>query len=263
METTLLQSIIFGIVQGITEFLPISSSGHLVLLEYLFGIEKPQISFFVALHLSSLAAVLIYFWRDWLNIFGLKNDMEVYQKNSKLLLYIVIATIPAVIFGLLFNDKAETLVFSPIVVSLLIVIGSFILFLADNMFVANKGMDKMTFKYSLVIGFSQVIALIPGVSRSGMTIAGARLSGFERADAARFSFLIATPIIAGAGVMQLKYLIADGMDVNMWVGCITAFVFAILTIHYFLAFIKKVSYAIFLYYSLGLFMVVSIVFYFK
>jgi len=263
METTLLQSIIFGIVQGVTEFLPISSSGHLVLFEHLFGIEKSQISFFVALHLSSLAAVLIYFWRDWLNIFGLKNDMEVYQKNSKLLLYIVIATIPAVIFGLFFSDKAEAIVFSPIIVSLLIVIGSFILFLTDKLFVADKSMDKMTFKYSWVIGFSQVIALMPGISRSGMTIAGARISGFNCADAARFSFLIATPIIAGAGVMQLKYLIVDGMDINMLVGCATTFIFAILTIHYFLALIKKISYAIFLYYSLVLFIVVSIIFYFK
>ncbi len=261
MELTLLQSIIFGMVQGITEFLPISSSGHLVLVEYLFGIETPQISFFVALHISSLIAVLIYFWRDWLNLFGIKKDMRVYQNNSKLLLYIVIATIPAVIFGLLFNDKAETLIFSPVIVSLLIVLGSFILFLADKLFVSDKPMEKMTFKYSLIIGFSQVIALIPGVSRSGMTIAGARISGFNREDSARFSFLIATPIIAGAGVMQLKYLIADGMNVDMWVGCITAFIFAILTIHYFLAFIKKVSYAIFLYYSLGLFLVVGIVFY--
>ncbi|XLQ20333.1 MAG: undecaprenyl-diphosphate phosphatase [Candidatus Moraniibacteriota bacterium] len=259
METTLLQSIIFGIVQGITEFLPISSSGHLVLLEYLFGMDKPQISFFVALHISSLLAVVIYFWRDWLNLFWIRSDMEVYQKNPELLWYIIVATIPAVFFGIIFNDRAEALIFSPIMISLLIVLGSFILFTSDKLFIADKSMEKMTFKYSLLIGLAQIVALIPGVSRSGMTIAGARIGGFTREDAARFSFLIATPIIAGAGIMQLKYF--SGMDINTWIGCIISFIFAMLTIHYFLALIKKISYAIFLYYSLALFAVVSIIFY--
>jgi len=263
MELTLLQSIIFGMVQGITEFLPISSSGHLVLVQYIFGIEEPPVSFFVLLHVGSLAAVLLYFWRDWLNLFGLRKDMKVYQQNPKLLLYIIIATIPAIIFGLLFNDTAESLIFSPIVVAFLIVIGSFILFLADKLFAKDVSMEKMTLKNSVVIGIAQILALVPGVSRSGMTIAGARVCGLNREDAARFSFLIATPIIAGAGVMQLKHLINDGVDIVMIVGMLVSFVVAILTIHYFLAFIKKVSYAVFLYYSLGLFAIVSIAFYLK
>lgn len=261
MEMTLLQSVIFGLVQGVTEFLPISSSGHLVLVQYIFGIEEPPISFFVALHVGSLAAVLIYFWRDWLNIFGIKKDMEMYQKNSKLLLYIIIATIPAVIAGLIFNDKAENLIFSPIIIALLIVFGSFILFLADKFSARTRKMETITLKNSLFIGIAQVVALIPGVSRSGMTIAGARMCKFTRADSARFSFLIATPIIAGAGLMQFKYLIADGITSVMFVGVLVSFVAAVTTIHYFLAFIKKVSYAVFLYYSLGLLIVVSITFY--
>ncbi|MEN8252030.1 MAG: undecaprenyl-diphosphate phosphatase [Patescibacteria group bacterium] len=261
MELTLLQSIIFGAVQGLTEFLPISSSGHLVLVEYLFDIDTPQISFFVALHIASLLAVLIYFWRDWLNLFHLRKDMEMYQKNPKLLLYIVIATIPAVIFGLFLNGSAESLVFSPVTVSALIVLGSFILFLVDKLFVINKSLEKMKFKHSVIVGLSQVVALIPGVSRSGMTIAGARACGFNREDSARFSFLIATPIIAGAGLMQFKYLLTDGVDMIMMIGCVISFLVAIITIHYFLAFIRKVSYAVFLYYSIGLFLLVSVMFY--
>lgn len=261
MELTLVQSIIFGLVQGVTEFLPISSSGHLVLVQYIFGIEEPPISFFVALHVSSLIAVLMYFWRDWLNLFGIKKDMEVYQKNPKLLLYIIIATIPAVVFGLLFNNKAESLIFSPMMIAFLIVIGSFILFLADKLFTRDKSMTWMTRNDALVIGLSQIFALMPGVSRSGMTIAGARICGFNRQDAARFSFLIATPIIIGAGIMQFEHLLVDGVNGVMVAGMLVSFVSAVITIHYFLAFIKKVSYAVFLYYALGLFLVVSIIYY--
>ncbi|MEA3322677.1 MAG: undecaprenyl-diphosphate phosphatase, partial [Patescibacteria group bacterium] len=134
-------------------------------------------------------------------------------------------------------------------------------FLADKFSARTCKMETMTLKSSFFIGIAQVFALIPGVSRSGMTIAGARVCGFTREDAARFSFLIATPIIAGAGLMQFKYLVADGITGVMFVGVLVSFVAAVMTIHYFLAFIKKVSYAVFLYYSLGLLAVVSITFY--
>jgi len=257
---TLLQSIIFGLVQGITEFLPISSSGHLVIVQYFLNVEELSVSFFVAVHIGSLFAVVLYFWRDWFNIFHLRKDMEVYQKNPRLLFYIIIATIPAVIVGLLFGDKAESIIFGPVVTAALITIGSFILFLADRFFARDKSMENVAIKSSIIIGLAQMIALVPGVSRSGMTISGARVCKLNREDAARFSFLISTPIIAGAGMMLLLKW-SGNLDTLMLVGAITSFIASFATIHYFLAFIKKVSYAVFLYYSLGLLLVVSIIFY--
>lgn len=261
MELTLLQSMIFGLVQGVTEFLPISSSGHLVLVQHFFGISDPQVEFIVALHVGSLLAVVIYFWQDWMNLFRVKKDMEMYQRNPRLLGYVILATVPAVIFGFLFNDVAESLILSPVVIAGLIVVGSFILFVADRFFTVERSMDTIGTKDALVIGVAQVIALIPGVSRSGMTIAGARVCKLDRVSAARFSFLLATPIIAGAGLLQMKDLATGDLSMIMFVGVITSFLAAFVTIHYFLAFIQKVSYAIFLYYSIGVFIVVSIAFY--
>lgn len=260
MELTLLQSIIFGAVQGVTEFLPISSSGHIVLVQYFFGIDEPQIALVVALHVGSLLAVVIYFWRDWLNLLRIRNDMAVYQKNRYLLLYIVVATIPAMVFGFLFRDATESLVFSPIVTAFLIVVGSFVLFVADRVFSSEKSMEKISTKESLIIGFAQVLALIPGMSRSGITITGARACKLNRVDAARFSFLIATPIIAGAGIMQVGDVVVSELNVVILTGMITSFIAAIVTIHYFLVLIREISYAVFLYYSIGFFILVSIVF---
>ncbi len=260
MELTLLQSVIFGLVQGVTEFLPISSSGHLVLTQYFLGVDELSVSFFVALHVGSLGAVVLYFWRDWFNIFHLRKDMVVYQKNPRLLLYIIIATIPAVIAGLLYGGKAESLIFSPIITSVLIVFGSFLLFLADRSFVREKDLKDITIKQSIIIGLAQMVALVPGVSRSGATIAGARICKINREDSARFSFLIATPIIAGAGIMLLLDWSGE-LTVSMLIGVVASFVASFATIHYFLAWIKKVSYDVFLYYSLGLLLILGIVFY--
>ncbi len=260
MELTILQSIIFGVVQGVTEFLPISSSGHLVILQDIMGINQPHVSFFVALHIGSLLAVIVYFWNDWLNIFHLKKDMSVYRENPRLLWYIIVATIPAAIVGFFFNDRAESLVFPPIATAFLIVIGSFILFVIDWFFASKRTMKDVTVGNAIVVGLAQILALIPGVSRSGMTIAGGRMCQLSRDDAARFSFLIATPIIAGAGIMQLGHLFTGGATASIVIGMVTTFFAAIGTIHYFLIFIKKVSYVVFLYYALILFTVVSIIF---
>lgn len=258
MELTVVQSIIFGVVQGVTEFLPISSSGHIVLVQYFFGIDDPHVGFIVALHVGSLFAVLIYFWRDWLNIFHIKKDMQVYQDNSRLLLYVILATIPAVIGGLFLSDAVEGIIFSPIITSALIVVGSLILFVADRSFGDERSITNIGVKESIIIGIAQVIALVPGISRSGMTIAGARLCRLTRVDAARFSFLIATPIIAGAGIMQMKDIAFSYVDLSVVIGMVTSFIAAIVTIHYFLALIQKVSYAVFLYYSVALFVLVSV-----
>jgi undecaprenyl-diphosphatase len=260
MELTVVQSIILGIVQGITEFLPISSSGHLVIVQYIFDIRQPEIAFVVALHVGSLLAVLIYFWRDWLNLFGIKKDMLIYRENPHLLWFIVLATLPAAIGGLLFNDIFEKIVFSEVIIALLIVVGSFFLFISDKLSSDKKSMKDIVTISSLIIGLFQIMALIPGVSRSGMTISGARLCGLNRVDAARFSFLISAPIIAGAGILQMRNMVLSDINHITLIGMIVSFFVAILTIHYFLALIRKMSYALFLYYSIGFFILMIIIF---
>jgi len=257
MELTILQSIILGVVQGVTEFLPISSSGHLVIVQYFLGIDGVGVDFFVAVHVGSLFAVVLYFWRDWLNIFHIKSDMNVYQKNPKLLLYIILATIPAVAVGLLFGDRAEGIILTPFITALLITVGSLILFLADKFSQSNKTIKDINIKNSAVIGLAQTVALVPGVSRSGMTISGGRICGLSREDAARFSFLISTPIIAGAGIMLFLHWSGD-FNIIMFCGLVTSFVASFATIHYFLALIKRISYDVFLYYSLGLLLFVGL-----
>lgn len=259
MEVSIIQSIVLGIVQGVTEFLPISSSGHIVLAEYLFGIENPGVEFVVALHVGSVFAVIAYFWRDWLNLFRIKNDMEMYQKNKNLLWFVVVATLPAALVGIVLSDFSEVLIFPPTVVAFLIVIGSLIIYLSDRYFSTKKEMYNMKFSNAFVIGLAQVFSLIPGISRSGMTISAARLCCLNRVDAARFSFLIATPIVAGAGFFQVGSISLESIDKSVVAGAITSFVAAILTIHYFLALIKKISYAFFLYYAIGFFILIVIV----
>ena len=186
--------------------------------------------------------------------------MKVYQKNPRLLLFIIIATIPAVIVGLLFGDKAESIIFGPVVTTILITMGSFLLFLADRFLTRDKSVKDIDVKESIIIGLAQVVALVPGVSRSGMTITGARMCKLNRTDAARFSFLIATPIIAGAGMMLVMDWSGD-FDTSMAIGVVASFIASFATIHYFLEWIKKVDYGVFLYYSLGLLFIVSLVVY--
>jgi len=219
-----------------------------------------SVSFFVAVHMGSLGAVVSYFWRDWFNIFHIKNDIKIYQKNPRLLIFIIIATIPAVIAGLLFGNQAESIIFSPITTAVLITIGSLVLFLADKFFEQNKSIENVGVKNSFSIGVAQMLALVPGISRSGMTISGARACGLDRESAARFSFLIATPIIAGAGLMLVLDWSGD-FSIQMLIGVVTSFIASFATIHYFLTWIKKVSYTVFLYYSLSLLLVVSLVAY--
>lgn len=251
MNITILQSIISGLVQGITEFLPVSSSGHLMLVPYLFNF-KIGVDFMAMLHLGTMGAVLLYFWRDWMNIFGLKKDMPVYQENPHLLKFLIIGTIPVVIIGFLINGSTEKLEQSPVIVALMIFIGGLILWWSDQFFPSKKLLKDLRFKDVLLIGFFQVMALIPGISRSGITMAVARFLKVDRVDAARFSFLLGTPVILGAGILKIKDFPVENMDIVFWSGMIISFLSGILTIHFFLTLLQKVKYTIFFWYSLAL-----------
>jgi undecaprenyl-diphosphatase len=212
------QALVMGIVQGLTEFLPISSSGHLILLPSLLGWDDPfieSLAFSVMLHLGTLHAHIGYFARDLLGLIpaaiGLVRERRIGDDpERRLVRNLALATLPAAVLGYLLNDLVESTVRQPFVVALLLVVGAGILWLADRTSRRTAGLDAISSRGAISIGIAQALALLPGVSRSGISIAMGLAIGLEREAAARFSFLMATPIIAGAGLFELRRLVAGG-----------------------------------------------------
>ena len=247
-----IQALIMGLVQGLTEFIPVSSSGHLVLVPWLFGWKDPFISsvaFTVILHMGTLLALLAYFWRDWMTLIpaglaairdrSFKND-----PNRKMAFMLVVATIPAVLVGPIFESKLEELVREPARIALMLCVGAAILWLADRWGSKERDMDSLTFRESLIIGVAQVVALVPGISRSGVSISAGLFLGLTRESAARFSFLMATPVIGGAGVWEARKFLTHeagpSPEMNVIViGFLTALVSGFLAIRFMLAFLRR------------------------
>jgi undecaprenyl-diphosphatase len=209
------QALILGLVQGITEFVPISSSAHLVILPWLFGWEDPGLTFDVSLHLGTLLAVLAYFWRDWQEIGGgfirgLARRAP-FDEGARLGWFLLVGTIPGGLAGALLEHQAET-VFRDLrlVASMLVVLGA-VLLLAEYLQRHRKGLAQLTLLDCLLVGIAQASAIVPGVSRSGATITMGLLRGLQREAAARFSFLLATPIILGASAKRLSSLAQGGL----------------------------------------------------
>lgn len=201
----ILQSVILGVVQGFSEFLPISSSGHLILVPFLFNWKDPGLAYDVALHMGTLLAVLVYFWKDWVKmarqLFGNK------QVQTPNIWYVFFSTFPAAIAGLLLNDYAEHTFRSPLLVAINLIIFGVLLAFYDSRLKKGKDLSKLQLKEALMIGCAQALAIFPGVSRSGVTITMALALGFARSSAIRFSFLLSAPIIAGAGVLKSKHIL--------------------------------------------------------
>ena len=257
METTF-QALIMGIVQGLTEFLPVSSSGHLVIVPRLHGWTDPfitSLAFSVMLHLGTLVALLAYFRADWLvivpaGVSALRERSFGTDPNRKLAWLLVVATIPAVIAGPILNDRLEAAVRTAEDVAIALLIGAAILWLADQVGRKVDGIEKVTFPLALVFGLAQSIALVPGISRAGMTISAGLCAGLTREAAARFSFLMATPIIAGAGVFEARKLVTGeaGVPVQtgpLVVGMVAALVAGLAAIHLMLRYLRTHSYGIF------------------
>ena len=263
------QTIILGIVQGAGEFLPISSTAHLVLVPYLFSWKDPGLSFDVALHLGTLLAIIIYFWKDWLEIFKLgasslkliKYESDSYLNNKNIFWLIVVATIPGAIAGFLLEEKAETIFRNPLIISLALILVGLVLFLTDKYAKHRKEIRDVNVKDSVIIGISQAVAIIPGVSRSGATITSGLAMGLNRKDAARFSFLLSAPIILGASVFKLPELFSEKISLFTIVGIVFSFGSGYLAIKYLLKFVEKSSYQVFFWYRLVLAAVIGI-FYF-
>lgn len=220
------QAVVLGLVQGLGEFLPISSSAHLVLVPWLFNWNDPGLTFDIALHVGTLVAIVLYFWKDWLNLIGkgIKNPKE---REGKLFWYLVLATIPGAIVGFLLEQKAETIFRNPVLIaSMLIVLGG-LLYFVDRKSRKETDLKNISLKTSFLVGLSQALAIIPGVSRSGITMTTALALGMTRESAARFSFLLSAPIIFGAAAIKIPKIIAHPsmIDIHfvagMAVACIT------------------------------------------
>jgi undecaprenyl-diphosphatase len=262
---TLTQAIILGLVQGIGEFLPISSSAHLIIIPELFNFPDPGLTFDIALHLGTLLAILAYFWKDWLIILGLAfrkssrhttKDDSVYQKN--ILWLIVIATIPGAIIGFLLEKQAETIFRNPILIATTLSLAGGLLYFADKTNRHKKDLGNIGKKEALIIGLSQAFAIIPGISRSGATITSSLLLGLDRISAARFSFLMSAPIIFGAVLLKFGDFLRNA-GTNEIIGVLVAALSGYIAIAWLMKFIEKVSYKIFFWYRISLAIIIILV----
>lgn len=252
--------IILAIIQGIAEFLPISSSAHLIIFRDLFGIGATSVTgnlalaFDIALHFGTLLAICLYFFKDFWNMV-IKGLTKPKEKEGKLLWYLVAATIPAAIVGVLFEEKIEEVVRTNfLLIGFALIIMGIIIFLADKYNKSEKGIENMNVKDAILIGCSQVFALIPGFSRSGTTIAAARCLKIEKEDAARFSFFLSAPVVAGAVLLSLLKgetiaLITANLSVFI-VGVLVSFIAGLICIEFLLKYLKKHDFKIFMVYRI-------------
>lgn len=264
------EAIALGVVQGLTEFLPVSSTGHLILVHELFGTSGGNdLAFDAILHLATATAVILYFHKDigmLINTVLRKlSRLPVNESDLTLVYALLIGTIPAVIVGLTLESTMATLFRDPLLVAGVLVAGSFLFMYAEWVYLHTTATNTMEIKKGLKIGLFQALALIPGVSRSGATISGGMLLGLSRSEAARFAFLLAVPVILGAGAKKLLELIASDGEV-MWMavgtGAVTAFLTGLLAIHFMLSFVRKHTLWPFIWYRiiLALFVVFVVVF---
>jgi undecaprenyl-diphosphatase len=206
-----MEALVLGIIQGLGEFLPISSSAHLVLVPWALGWHYAGLTFDVALHIGTLLSVVAFFWKDWLNLLIAALHRR-RSKEAALFWYLVLGTIPGGAVGFLFEKQAETVLRTPLLIGIMLIVMGIILYWVDRRAASIKRIESISLLDSLLIGLSQALAIIPGVSRSGITMTTGRALGMTREAAARFSFLLSTPIIVGAGLFKIKDLAAGDLN---------------------------------------------------
>ncbi len=248
-------ALFLGVVQGITEFLPISSSGHLALLEHYLHVTGGGLSFDILLHVGTLVALVAYFYEDWLNMFHAFIFPTRYNRpERKMLFFLIVATIPGGIFGLLFEKKAETVFRAPAHIAILVGSVGLLLILGEILARHIRRLDQLTLKDAILIGLSQAFAVMPGVSRSGITMTTGLFLGFNRRSAAHFSFLMATPIIAGAGLHHIPTWLHEPAGtlplLPATLGFLAAAISSYLTIKYLLRFLQRHTFIPFAVYRL-------------
>jgi undecaprenyl-diphosphatase len=268
----IIQALVMGIVQGLTEFLPVSSSGHLIIVPWLFGWDDPfitSLAFSVMLHLGTLIALLVYFREDWLRLIpagfaAIRDHSFGEDPNRKLAWLLVAATIPAAIVGALFSDIFETQVRHIGLVALTLVVGGVILWVADHVGARTRTVADVTFPVAVGIGAAQAIALVPGISRSGISISAGRFAGLDREAAARFAFLMATPITAGAILFEARKLVTGEAGVSvetgpLIVGLVASLVSGFVAIRFMLSYLRTRSLDVFVLYRFVLAGIVVII----
>jgi len=256
---SLFEAIILGIVQGLTEFLPISSSGHLVLFEEIFNLDVENLKAFdVMVHVGTLFAIIVYFWKDiiWL-LTSLLSYVGLMKKNSKrkqgqfVIEMLIIATIPAVIIGVFFGDAIDYFFRDPLYIGLFMIVIAQIFFITEHFYKKNqkkltKNIEELGYSKALYIGLAQALALIPGVSRSGITISTGMMNSLERSQAARFSFLMGVPAILGAGLFTAVKVLKSGDATTLITpeyiaGFLSAAISGYFAIYFLMRFLKKHS----------------------
>lgn len=268
------QAIFIGLVQGTTEFLPISSSAHLVAIPYIFNWQYNGLAFDVALHFGTVIAIIAFFWRDWLSIvvraipnFQLRpfdsnsgRSELVEDQNSKfdrfdypknLLWQILVASIPAAIIGFLIQDLIEKSFHGPMMIAINLILFGLILWFVDTSAKKNSKIKDISFGQSFLVGIAQSIALVPGVSRSGITMIASRGIGLKRESAARFSFLLGTPAMIGAFLLKFKDLTPAELTLPFFISVATSAIVGFLAIKFLLNYLKKSNFSIFLWYRIA------------
>lgn len=251
---TVFQAIILGLLQGLSEFLPISSSAHLALTPWLFGWPAPGLAFDVALHLGTLIALVWFFWQEWVTLFkaflGIVRTRRIQTESERRFAFVVLATIPGAAAGYLLQDYARSIFRTPALTGAMLIVMGVILWAADRYARQDQSIGNMTWTQALGIGLAQMFAIIPGVSRSGSTITAARAFGFSREAAAVFSFLMSLPIITAAVVFEGRHAIANGITAPLVAGVIASAVSGWLAISVLLKFVARHSYGVFAAYRL-------------
>jgi undecaprenyl-diphosphatase len=254
---TLFQAIVLGIVQGLAEFLPVSSSAHLTLTPYFLGWTDPGLAFDVALHFGTLIALVWYFRAEWVELtasaFRILRTRRIESVHDKRLVYLIVATIPGGIAGKLLNDYAESTFRSPLLIAGALAIMGVLLWMADRFAPRSRTIDEITMRDAVLIGLAQCMALIPGVSRSGSTITAGRALNLDRPSAARFSFIMSMPITFAAVVLKVPQAIrAEGFSTPLIAGVLAAFISSWFAITVLLRYISKHSFGVFALYRLVL-----------
>ena len=255
MISNFFEILLLSLIQGVSEFLPISSAAHLILASNIYEFKNQSLLIDISLHLGSLLAILFYFRNE---IFNLKNNLNLFYK-------IIVATIPLIIIGYFLYSTGIIYEFRNIKVIVWTTFGGAILLhIADRRKIFNNLENNFSFKSALIIGLFQIIALIPGTSRAGITITAGRMLGFDRTDSAKISFYLSIPALAGASTIGIKDLLKENIEFNfiVLVGIFLSFIFSLITIKYFLKFIKKFSFKIFVFYRIILSLILLYIIYF-
>ncbi|OGG66924.1 undecaprenyl-diphosphatase UppP [Candidatus Kaiserbacteria bacterium RIFCSPLOWO2_02_FULL_45_11b] len=260
-------ALILGVLQGITEFVPISSSAHLLLVGDLLSLEGANsLAFYAVLHLATTAAIIMFFWTDVLALIQTAirrlGRLPVNEKDQILLFALMVGTVPAVVVGLLFEEIITTVFHTPIIIAAMLFVSSFFFMFAEWRYYIKPPQGALTIRQGFWVGCFQALALLPGFSRSGSTLAGGMLLGMTRVEAARFSFILAIPITLAVGLKMLLELILSAGEVSWGViaiGAFICFITALVVIRFFLDFIRKYSLWPFIWYKIGLALLVAYV----